>query len=58
MIQREGILIDIKERGGVIVCLVVPKILSPNVRGLNEKDKRMRIRGLIRVWKVDIICLH
>lgn len=39
MIQREGILIDIKERGGVIVCLMKPKILSQNVRGLNEKDE-------------------
>jgi hypothetical protein len=36
-----------KGKRGVIVCLMKPKILSCNVRGLNEKDKRMRIRGLI-----------
>jgi exonuclease III len=35
-----------------------PKILSWNVRGLNERDKRLRIRSLLRDWKVDIVCLQ
>ena len=34
------------------------KINSWNVRGLNEKDKRLQIRNLIRIWQVDIICLQ
>jgi len=35
-----------------------PKILSWNVRGLNEGGKRLRVRNLIRQWKSDIICLQ
>jgi exonuclease III len=34
------------------------KIISWNVRGLNERDKRLRISNLLRLWKVDIICLQ
>jgi exonuclease III len=33
-------------------------IVSWNVRGLNDKDKRLRMRNLIRTWKADIICLQ
>jgi exonuclease III len=33
------------------------KILSWNVRGINEPDKSLRIKGLIREWKVDLVCL-
>jgi exonuclease III len=33
------------------------KILSWNVRGINELDKRLQIKGLMRVWKVDLVCL-
>jgi len=35
-----------------------PKILSWNVRGLNEGGKRLKVRNLIRQWKADIICLQ
>jgi hypothetical protein len=28
------------------------KIVSWNVRGLNENEKRLRIRGFLRDWKV------
>jgi exonuclease III len=34
-----------------------PKILMWNVKGLNEINKRLRIRGLLRDWKADIVCL-
>ena len=33
-------------------------IVSWNVRGLNDKDKCLRMRSLIRMWKADIICLQ
>jgi exonuclease III len=33
------------------------KILSWNVKGINELNKRLRIKGLIRDWKVDLVCL-
>ncbi|KAG6668450.1 hypothetical protein CIPAW_01G171200 [Carya illinoinensis] len=35
-----------------------PKIISWNVRGLNEINKRLRVRSLLRQWKGDIICLQ
>jgi len=35
-----------------------PKIVSWNVRGLNEKEKRLRIRGLFADWKAYIVCLQ
>ncbi|KAF5461862.1 hypothetical protein F2P56_017925 [Juglans regia] len=35
-----------------------PKIVSWNVRGLNELEKRLRIRHLLREWKADIVCLQ
>lgn len=34
-----------------------PKFLSWNVRGLNEMEKRLEIRGLLRDWRADIVCL-
>jgi hypothetical protein len=34
------------------------KILTWNVRGLNEGKKRMRVRRLLSQWKVDIVCLQ
>jgi exonuclease III len=35
-----------------------PKLLSWNVRGLNESGKRLRVRNLLKQWKVNIICLQ
>ncbi|KAG6645248.1 hypothetical protein CIPAW_08G109000 [Carya illinoinensis] len=34
------------------------KIVSWNVRGINEASKRLQIRNLLRGWKVEIICLQ
>jgi hypothetical protein len=38
--------------------LMKNKIISWNVRDLNERDKRLRISNLLRLWKVDIVCLQ
>jgi hypothetical protein len=57
MMQTEGHQIKIKEGGGAFVCLMIPKILSWNVRGLNL-EKRKKIKGLIGEWKSDIVCLQ
>jgi exonuclease III len=35
-----------------------PKILSWNVKRLNMEEERMKIKGLIREWKEDIVCLQ
>lgn len=34
------------------------KILSWNVRGLNEADKRSTIKSMIYKWRADIVCLQ
>jgi hypothetical protein len=35
--------------------IMKPKIISCNVRGLNDKETMMGIRGLLRGWKADIV---
>jgi endonuclease/exonuclease/phosphatase family metal-dependent hydrolase len=45
-------------KGGCMEVIYEPKILSWNVRGLNEGGKRLKVRNLIRQWKADIICLQ
>jgi exonuclease III len=34
------------------------RILSWNVRGLNDREKRLRIRSLLKDWNADVICLQ
>ena len=43
---------------GESAVIMKHKILSWNVRGLNDRDKRMRINNLLRLWKVDIVCFQ
>ncbi|XP_059429183.1 uncharacterized protein LOC132162996 [Corylus avellana] len=33
-------------------------ILSWNVRGLNKRDKRLRVSNLLRDWNADVVCLQ
>jgi len=40
------------------MLFIKPKIISWNVRGMNDSKKRLRIRGLLREWKADIVCLQ
>jgi hypothetical protein len=35
-----------------------PRLISWNVRGLNQRSKQLKIRNLLRQWKADIICLQ
>jgi hypothetical protein len=57
MIRRGINQIEGEERVGAFLVLMKPKIRTWNVRGLNEQNKRLRIKGLIREWKVDLVCL-
>jgi exonuclease III len=34
------------------------KILSWNVRGLNDKSKRLHVRNLLKLWGANVICLQ
>lgn len=38
--------------------LMIGKILSSNVQGLNNRKKRGVIRGCLKRWKPDIICFQ
>ena len=42
---------------GIVVDAMNVKIISWNVRGMNELDKRLRIKNLLKGWKVDV-CLQ
>lgn len=37
---------------------MIPKIISGNVRGLNEVGKRLGIRNMLRGWRADLVCLQ
>jgi exonuclease III len=43
---------------GEIAVIMKHRILSWNVRGLNNKGKRLKISNLLRAWKVDIVCFQ
>jgi hypothetical protein len=32
------------------------KILSWNIRGLNDRDKQLQVRSFIKHWGADVIC--
>jgi exonuclease III len=34
------------------------KIVTWNVRGLNDREKRLQIKNLIKMWGADVICLQ
>jgi exonuclease III len=34
------------------------KIVTWNVRGLNDREKRLQVKNLIKMWKADVICLQ
>jgi exonuclease III len=34
------------------------RIISWNVRGLNDREKRRRIHNSLRMWKGDVVCLQ
>ena len=34
------------------------KLLSWNVRGLNDFSKRLRVKNLHKQWKADLVCLQ
>jgi hypothetical protein len=38
--------------------IMKPKIISWNATGLNDKEKRMGIRELLREWKANIVYLQ
>lgn len=40
------------------MSMLKPKIVTWNVRGMNEVEKRIKIRRRLREWKADIVCLQ
>jgi hypothetical protein len=48
MIIKVEVLAETELRGGVFRFFMKPQLLSWNVRGLNEGDKCLRVRNLLR----------
>ncbi|KAG2678369.1 hypothetical protein I3760_11G000300 [Carya illinoinensis] len=46
------------EKEGYCCFSMKPKIVSWNVCGLNEINKHIRIKNLLREWRANIICLQ
>jgi endonuclease/exonuclease/phosphatase family metal-dependent hydrolase len=58
LLSRQGWLQMVTWGGGMTILLMKHKIVTWNVRGLNKEKKRLRVRRLLRQWKVDIVCLQ
>ena len=43
---------------GVSLVLMKIKMISWNVRGLNDPQKRLVVKNLLREWKCDVVCLQ
>ena len=43
---------------GVSLVLMKIKMISWNVRGLNDPQKRLVVKNLLREWKCNIVCLQ
>jgi hypothetical protein len=56
--RRKGFYrLEVALKVGVHLAVMMPKFLSWNVIGLHEMEKRLEIRGLLRDWRADIVCL-
>lgn len=40
-----------------VTILMKLKMISWNVRGLNDSQKRLVVRSLLCEWKCDVVCL-
>ena len=47
-----------RDSSGAIIVFMKLKMVSWNVRGLNDSQKRLVVRNLLREWKCDIVCLQ
>ena len=43
--------------GDILVFMKI-KMISWNVRGLNDPWKRLVVKNLLREWKCDVVCLQ
>jgi hypothetical protein len=55
MFQKARAQAVVKVGRGLSFSFMKPKLLSWNVRGLNEWNKYLRVRNLLREWKVVTI---
>lgn len=44
--------------GGATIVEMKFKILTWNVRGLNDRDKRLAVKAVLRRARVDVVCLQ
>ena len=43
---------------GVSLVLMKIKMISWNVSGLNDPQKRLVVKNFLREWKCDVVCLQ
>ena len=43
---------------GSCVFFMKVKLLTWNVRGLNDPKKRVVLKNWLRKWKIDVVCLQ
>jgi hypothetical protein len=58
MIPKVEALAEVELGEGFLWFFMKPKLLAWNVRGLNEGDKCLRVRNMLREWKADVIYLQ
>ena len=44
--------------GNVQEVLMLIRILSWNIRGINDKDKRRVVKAFLRIQRADLVCLQ
>ena len=57
MIVGNVLTVEITFSWGIIIFMNL-KILSWNVRGLNDRRKHSIVKNLLHGWKCDVICLQ
>ncbi len=57
MIPKVEALAEVELGEGFLWFFMKPKSLSLNVRELNEGDKHLRVRSMLREWRADAVSL-
>ena len=55
--EIKGGLVLVSKVGDSLVFMKI-KMISWNVRGLNDPQKRLVVKNLLREWKCDVVCLQ
>jgi hypothetical protein len=57
-VRGEPVEVAVSGKFGSYVFFMKLKLLTWNVRGLNDPKKRVVLKNWLRTWKVDVVCLQ